>query len=230
MFSCRELIVGFLSDRTRVLVSHNLSLTVPQADTVICIDSSYQKIVACSPPAELEGVLRANKTLVSPLTGGLSAFWESLILITSAASSASNGLGSSQSGIISSPTANKSSKSAEGTIESRMRSSSVNHSMRMKSSGSFSGPPKPDRKRGESLESMTDIVIGGSEASVDSATDISTSVSNDVAKGHKNIVDTETKNTGDIGWDVYWYYAKSGGGAIITTVFILCFVWITLSK
>jgi ABC-type cobalamin/Fe3+-siderophores transport system ATPase subunit len=33
----RHLICGFLKDRTRVLVTHNLSLVVPKADTVIVV-------------------------------------------------------------------------------------------------------------------------------------------------------------------------------------------------
>lgn len=39
----RELVLGFLSDRTRVLVTHNLSLTAPSADLIICLDSVVMK-------------------------------------------------------------------------------------------------------------------------------------------------------------------------------------------
>jgi len=39
----RELVLGFLSDRTRVLVTHNLSLTAPSADLIICLDTVVAK-------------------------------------------------------------------------------------------------------------------------------------------------------------------------------------------
>ena len=35
----RELVLGFLKDRTRVLVTHNMALCVSSADLVICINS-----------------------------------------------------------------------------------------------------------------------------------------------------------------------------------------------
>ena len=46
----RELIQGFLSDRTRILVTHNIALAVPAADKVICMDYNSGSIFAqCSP-------------------------------------------------------------------------------------------------------------------------------------------------------------------------------------
>ena len=35
----KHLILGFLSGRTRILVTHNLALCVPRADMVVCLSS-----------------------------------------------------------------------------------------------------------------------------------------------------------------------------------------------
>jgi hypothetical protein len=75
----RELVVGFLSDRTRLLVTHNMSLAVGAADLVVCLDmctgptnsqlhSSAQaksRVLACCPPADLPGVIQQLRSLHS---------------------------------------------------------------------------------------------------------------------------------------------------------------------
>jgi hypothetical protein len=72
-------VVGFLSDRTRLLVTHNMSLAVGAADLVVCLDmctgptnsqlhSSAQaksRVLACCPPADLPGVIQQLRSLHS---------------------------------------------------------------------------------------------------------------------------------------------------------------------
>jgi hypothetical protein len=79
MFCCRELVLGFLKDRTRLLVTHNMSLAVSAADLVVCMDmctgptnpqlhSSAQpksRVLACCPPADLPGVIQQLRSLHS---------------------------------------------------------------------------------------------------------------------------------------------------------------------
>jgi hypothetical protein len=79
MFCCRELVLGFLKDRTRLLVTHNMSLAVGAADLVVCMDmctgptnsqlhSSAQpksRVLACCPPADLPGVIQQLRSLHS---------------------------------------------------------------------------------------------------------------------------------------------------------------------
>jgi hypothetical protein len=79
MVSFRELVLGFLSDRTRLLVTHNMSLAVGAADLVVCLDmctgptnsqlhSSAQpksRVLACCLPADLPGVIQQLRSLHS---------------------------------------------------------------------------------------------------------------------------------------------------------------------
>ena len=55
----RELIQGFLLDRTRILVSHNLALAVPAADKVLCLDPEYGSVFAQCNPTQLPYAIRA---------------------------------------------------------------------------------------------------------------------------------------------------------------------------
>lgn len=60
--------LGFLKDRTRVLVTHNMALCVASADLVVCINSASSgvdntssarsEVVACCPPTELNSVIQ----------------------------------------------------------------------------------------------------------------------------------------------------------------------------
>jgi hypothetical protein len=79
MFCCRELVLGFLKDRTRLLVTHNMSLAVGAADLVVCLDmctgptnsqlhsgvQAKSRVLACCPPADLPGVIQQLKSLHS---------------------------------------------------------------------------------------------------------------------------------------------------------------------
>lgn len=53
----RELICGFLRDRTRILVTHQFSLTLPMATLVVCLDGKG-KVAACCPPSQLREDLK----------------------------------------------------------------------------------------------------------------------------------------------------------------------------
>lgn len=80
--------MGFLKDRTRILVTHNMSLTVSSADYVICLHSTEavrskssalpttsrsaearSQVVACCPPQELPAVLRSLKCDANKFAG-----------------------------------------------------------------------------------------------------------------------------------------------------------------
>jgi hypothetical protein len=79
MFCCRELVLGFLKDRTRLLVTHNMSLAVGAADLVVCLDmcagpinsqlhsgtQPKSRVLACCPPADLPGVIQQLKSFHS---------------------------------------------------------------------------------------------------------------------------------------------------------------------
>lgn len=68
----RELVLGFLKDRTRLLVTHNMSLAVGAADYVVCLDMCIaahkqqsrggalprSRVLACCPPCELPQVVQ----------------------------------------------------------------------------------------------------------------------------------------------------------------------------
>jgi hypothetical protein len=72
-------VVGFLSDRTRLLVTHNMSLAVGAADLVVCLDmctgptnsqlhsgaQAKSRVLACCPPADLPGVIQQLRSLHS---------------------------------------------------------------------------------------------------------------------------------------------------------------------
>lgn len=77
----KHLIIGFLAGRTRVLVSHNLTLTVPKADLIICLDSSSESnssaVVACCSPGDLPDVLKQSRIFDEQL----SPFLETLITL-----------------------------------------------------------------------------------------------------------------------------------------------------
>jgi ABC-type multidrug transport system fused ATPase/permease subunit len=53
-----ELIVKFLSNRTRLLVTHNISYCLPASDIVICIDKITKKVAACCHPKDLSANLK----------------------------------------------------------------------------------------------------------------------------------------------------------------------------
>lgn len=53
-----ELIVKFLSNRTRLLVTHNISYCLPTSDIVICIDKITKKVAACCHPTDLSNNLK----------------------------------------------------------------------------------------------------------------------------------------------------------------------------
>lgn len=74
LLCCRELVLGFLKDRTRVLVTHNMALCVASADLVVCINSvsssgsstaPRSEVVACCPPSELNGVIQKLRQLTT---------------------------------------------------------------------------------------------------------------------------------------------------------------------
>lgn len=75
----RELVVGFLSDRTRLLVSHNLALTLPSADKVLCLDASKKTVIASCAPKDLPTVLK--KHLRDDNNSESSVFFDGLIRI-----------------------------------------------------------------------------------------------------------------------------------------------------
>lgn len=96
--SYRELVLGFLKDRTRILVTHNMSLAVASADLVICLHSCEispadasnpnqprSQVVACCAPNELQGVIQKLKAK-STRNSDLSVFLEGLIAAAALAS------------------------------------------------------------------------------------------------------------------------------------------------
>lgn len=91
--------LGFLKDRTRVLVTHNMALCVASADLVICLNSipsssapngatgssrgeARSEVVACCPPSQLAGVIDSLRVKTSQShidsNGDVSVFLEGL--------------------------------------------------------------------------------------------------------------------------------------------------------
>lgn len=90
--------LGFLQDRTRVLVTHNMSLSVASADLVICLDSCdispadacnpnqpRSQVVACCAPSQLQSVIQTLKAR-STTNSDVSVFLEGLIAAAALAS------------------------------------------------------------------------------------------------------------------------------------------------
>jgi ATP-binding cassette, subfamily C (CFTR/MRP), member 1 len=189
-----HLICGFLSNRTRILVTHQVAIATPKADIIICLDSSGNIIANC-PPSQLKTAVMSNQSFISRQSSEESEVSEPEFPIkfsrTLRSSNSFTFLDSIINAVkIDSPTAIAATPFSNDefddiTYEEEVSPASMNHSIRLTPSAS-------------------------------SNTTVSSSPSADDRKG--KIVDVELKRAGDVPFSVYWFYFKACGGILATSL------------
>ena len=182
----RELICGFLQDRTRVLVTHQVAMVIPEATLVVCLDG-LGGVAACCAPAELS----------SELSGFM-------------------GEKSSKLGI-------DSSNASFGFLEMLSNLSTDSQLGR-----DYVTTPRTPPAAASSALSLQ-LPGDGSATSEEADEKKAKTAKNATPEGVVLLVEKEGKNTGSVGFDVYWFYLKSCGGVMSAVLLIGCMLALPMS-
>lgn len=275
----RNLICGFLSDRTRLLVTNQLSLVLPKADLVLCIkssstlrtsikksrgtinQSSSSSGIKISLPNQLFDCESSNSSLLLAChPSKLSASIESTGILAASNQDIDGGFAKLLASLVLISTPGKSldneTPESKYSVEDRNSSSHLLNSnfddfhtySPSDISASILDPRKlpKDNNRQENIlkeshsydSRLSDSVLEFEDEDIDSCMktmlidnsvnnkqELSAENTNSRHPSKKGIIVDETKGTGAISWDVYWYYLSSCGGMLFGPILVFTLVW-----
>jgi len=220
----KHLICDFLQDRTRVLVTHAISLVVPKADLVIILNNEKKSLEVCCVPAELESKLCTKRNtdmpkpgVVSPDAGG--------ICMKIKHHGDTNSL------------AMKSVESIDRFLD--LLIDSTKHRVDESSygnSGNTGNTTSDDEVMCEDSAVDEDITAHNRETSHGVFNEVSLESSNAAAATVSDGVDSaefvekEFKAKGTIKWNVYWFYLSACGGVLSSICLILADASVPLAQ
>ena len=242
--------MGFLSDRTRILVTHNMSLAVNSADIVICLDrndhnssSARSRVLACCPPRDLPRMIqsvRARSRKDSSEAGDgddLGVFLDGLLAAAETGHSKqwefipnSHDIGevinankTSEENTIPAalpPALQQDSECAETDDVAPYTQTSPAQSSHMRQNNSYATLSKGINAVPLLSPTKDPLPLSLFPAASESAT----------SKEMGTIVDKEGKSVGKVGWEVYWFYFQACGGAwavvgIVGTTTLCTLAW-----
>ena len=214
-----HLICEFLQDRTRVLVTHAISLVVPRADLVIMLNNDKKSIEACCAPRDLQSKLCISRKVVGTSSPGV----DPVDAPNNDMKMKLNG-GSENVSI-------KSIESIDRFMDLLIDSTKCKVQSNTDSTGSATVKEEvlcEDSLVGDSIATSNHDTGCStySEVSLDNAP---SGAAVDVADSAE-FIEKEFKAKGTIKWNVYWFYLSACGGIVSSVCLILADVSVPLAQ
>lgn len=191
-----HLICDFLSDRTRILVTHQIATASTKADLMICLDSNGE-VVACCHPSQLKETISNNKTFLSRHSTGDS---ENILMPSNARQYDSSSM-------------------MKPTNSFTFLSDAINDIELVRQSSREDNSSKELKEEEETMP--FDQMDKSMDASMNHS--IRLSSANDSAGSNKEgkITDIEQKREGEVPLSIYWFYTKACGGIYLVVTLLL---------
>ena len=233
----RHLILGFLANRTRVLVTHQLAAAVPHCDFVLVMNTQGD-MLGFAPPSELPRLLSPHMNREDGAICGRTRSMSANSIRSRGASDATTAVSTLQSqcapdgtisrGISGSAVRNRS-DSASSVTSSGDTISATEHYADM---GAFcralavisAASASNSNSNSNSSGGASDVDLkSNSKALVvePASTDVDSHAAGASAAGR--LIENETKSTGEVTWSVYLFYFSMCGGVLVFSI------WVALS-
>lgn len=245
-----KLVLGYLADRTRVLATNNLSLVLPHADYIVCMDAYLHGVMAFGTKAEVYDKLRRyvddDASTVIRDNSDNKAFYRGVLLNLDGIATPVNVPAGTSTSTFSSPAStihkhvhrSRSISREVSETPAIFRPSENNHTT--------TGLQEEDLETLDEIELVFDsnhqyadklytpvitsdettALTGGNSNNASGNTSNSASSS---SSSYKGITEKEAKSTGDVPLKVYLFYLNAAGGVFVTTFLILACAWIAFS-